>query len=253
MVRLLVGRASGAGERAMTGRDVQALREPGDPQRATAMELFFDLVFVFMFIQLSQVLTRRLDWSGAFQTLVLLLASRWVWSATTWITDRLNPLRAPVQVIVIGTIVGGLTMAAVLPQAFGDQGVIFAGTYVTIQIARDLFLLPTVRGSRRERTVWGALFWAGVSAVPWIAGAFTHGAARGALWSVAVAIDYTAFAGGFPAPKVGRTPRSEAPIGPQHLAERYRQFSSLPSASRSWSSEWPPVAAVLDRFGQPRS
>jgi low temperature requirement protein LtrA len=82
----------------------------------------------------------------------------------------------------------------------------------------------TVRGLRRELTAQGALFWGGVSAVPWIAGALAHGAARGALWGIAVAMDYTGFALGFPAPKVGRTPPSEAPIGPEHLAERYRQF-----------------------------
>ena len=39
-----------------------------------------------------------------------------------------------------------------------------------------------------------------------------------------MAIDYGAFAVGFPAPRVGRTPQSEAPVGPEHLAERYQQF-----------------------------
>jgi low temperature requirement protein LtrA len=61
-------------------------------------------------------------------------------------------------------------MAAAVPQAFGKQRWIFAAS--------------------RQRTACGALFWGGISAVPWLAGAFAHATARAALWSVAVAIDY---------------------------------------------------------------
>ena len=58
------------------------LRGPGDPGRATFLELFFDLVFVFALFRLSQGLLERLTWSGASQTLVLLLAVWWVWGNT---------------------------------------------------------------------------------------------------------------------------------------------------------------------------
>jgi low temperature requirement protein LtrA len=57
----------------MTGRAATLLRGPEDPGRATFLDLFFDLVFVFAIFRLSQGLLDRLQWSGAFQTLVLML------------------------------------------------------------------------------------------------------------------------------------------------------------------------------------
>jgi low temperature requirement protein LtrA len=63
-----------------------------------------------------------------------------------------------------------------------------------------------------------------VSAVPWIAGALTHGTARRVLWTLAVAVDYTAYALRFPTPGLGRAPTSAWPTVAEHLAERYRQF-----------------------------
>jgi low temperature requirement protein LtrA len=107
--------------------------EAGDPQRATFLELFFDLVFVLALAQLSRGLAEDLGWSGAFRTLVLLGAMWWVWSSTAWLTDRTDPQRPVIQALVIATMVGSLVMAAAVPEAFGDTGLIFAGAYVAIQ------------------------------------------------------------------------------------------------------------------------
>ena len=49
-------------------------------------------------------------------------------------------------------------------------------------------------------------------------------AARGVLWALAVAVDYTAIGLGFPTPGLGRARASEFAIAAEHLAERYRQF-----------------------------
>jgi low temperature requirement protein LtrA len=207
-----------------TSRAGELLRRPGDPQRATYLELFFDLAFVVALFQLSRGLIQDLRWSGAFQTLVLLLAVWFVWFSTAWITDRLDPRRTAVQLVVIATLVGSLVMAATLPEAFGRRGLAFAGAYVAIQVGRSLFLALVFRGHELQRDTVRPLLWAGVSAAPWIAGALTHDTTRGVLWTVAISVDYAAFAVGFPAPRLGRIPTSESPIIAEHLAERYRQF-----------------------------
>jgi low temperature requirement protein LtrA len=62
-----------------TGGLVQSLE---DAARATFLELFFDLAFVFAVGALAQQLIHHLNWYGAFQTLVLLLAIGWVWFLT---------------------------------------------------------------------------------------------------------------------------------------------------------------------------
>ncbi|MEV0721894.1 low temperature requirement protein A [Micromonospora purpureochromogenes] len=204
-------------------RSTELLRSPGDPQRPAFLELFFDLAFVFALTQLSHRLIEDLTWSGAFQTLVLLLAIWWVWSLTAATTDRLNPQRSAVQLVVIATMVGGLVMAVAVPDAFGDTGLIFAGAYVAIQVGRGVTLLVVLRDHELRRTAVRILVWSVVSAAPWIAGAVAEDAVRAALWSLAVAVDYTAGLLRHPTPGLGRSPTWQGTVAGEHLAERYRQ------------------------------
>lgn len=160
----------------------------------------------------------------ALETLVLLLAMWWVWSFTAWLTDLVDPQRPAVQLVVTAAMLGSLVMAVAAPEAFGEQGLIFAGAYVAIHLGRGLFLILGLRGHEAQRLAMRVLFWFGVSAVPWIAGALVQGTTRGALWTLAVAVDYIAFARGFPTPGLGRAPAAEWAVVAEHLAERYRQF-----------------------------
>jgi low temperature requirement protein LtrA len=207
-----------------TSRVGELLRKPGEPQRATFLELFFDLVFVLAFAQLSHGLIQHLNWTGAFRTLLLLLAVWWVWFTTAWVTDRFDPQRPAIQLLVISIMGGSLVMAAALPGAFGDTGLVFAVVYVAIQIGRSLFLRLILRGHELQRRAVRVLFWFGVSAVPWIAGALAQGTTRGVLWTLAVAVEYGAFVLHYPTPRLGRSRESELPVVAEHLSERYRQF-----------------------------
>ncbi|MET7967584.1 low temperature requirement protein A [Micromonospora sp. NPDC005305] len=219
-----MGKAGRTGERMTTSRAAELLRRPGGPQRATFLELFFDLVFVLALAQLSRGLADDLGWSGVFRTLVLLAAMWWVWSSTAWLTDRTDPQRPVIQALVIATMVGSLVMAAAVPEAFGDTGLIFAGAYVAVQLSRGLVLMVALRGHELQRHVARGLFWYSLSALPWIAGALVHGTARGALWALAVVLDHTAGRIGFPTPRAGHTPSQDLVISGEHLSERYRQF-----------------------------
>jgi low temperature requirement protein LtrA len=111
------------------------------------LELFFDLALVFGLFQLSHLLLENLRWSGALQALILLLAVWRVWVVTTWSTNLFDPRWPVVQPVVIGTLLGGVAVAAALPQAFGKYGLIFAGVFVGVQVGRELFVVAAVRGS----------------------------------------------------------------------------------------------------------
>jgi low temperature requirement protein LtrA len=211
----------------MTSRAGELLRMPGEPQRATFLELFFDLVFVLAITQLSQGLIQRLTWSGAYQALVLLLAVWWVWTYTAWTTDLYDPQRPPIQRLVIATMFGTFLMAVALPDAFGKRGLIFAGVYVAIHIGRHLFLVLALRGHELQRRTALVLFWFGVSAVPWTVGALLHETARGALWALATAVDYVAAILRYPTPGLGRLSTSAWPVVAEHLTERYRQLFTI--------------------------
>jgi low temperature requirement protein LtrA len=124
-----------------TGRAAELLRKPGDPQQPTFLELFLDLVFVLALAQLSRTLVEQLTWSGAFQTLVLLVALWWVWVHTASFADLFDPHRPPIQLVVTASMLGALVLAAVAPQAFSGQGLVFAGAYLAIQLGRTVFVV----------------------------------------------------------------------------------------------------------------
>jgi len=208
----------------VTSRAATLLRGPEVPGRATFLELFFDLVFVFALFRLSQGLLERLTWSGASQTLVLLLAVWWVWGNTAGVGNRFDPARPAIQALVIGCMFGSFLLAVVAPEAFGPRGLVFAGAYVAVQVGRSLFLVLVSRGHERQRFELRSLFWFGVSAPLWLAGALAHGWARGVLWAVAVAVDSAGPKLGLPTPGLPSARPAEFSFLSEFVAERLRQF-----------------------------
>jgi low temperature requirement protein LtrA len=203
----------------ISGRQIP-LRQAEAPPHPTFLELFFDLALVFALFQVSHTLVEHLNWIGAGQDLVVFVAVWQIWFMTTWVTNRLDQDWWPVQVVVMLTLTGGLILAAV--RAFGSNGLIFAGVCVGTRVGRSLFLTFVLRGHDMQRIAIGALVWSGLTAPAWIAGGLSLGAARGALWAPAIAVDYLALSLNFRIPEFGRR-GVEAPVAAEHLAERYRQ------------------------------
>ncbi|MFI6235430.1 low temperature requirement protein A [Micromonospora sp. NPDC050784] len=200
------------------------VRDLGQPKQATYVELFFDVIYIFILFRLSQTLLSRLDWTGAYQTLILLLAVWWVWSYTNLVTDTLDSRLIHIQLLVIATMFGGLLISTTIPEAFEQRGLLFAIAYVAINLGRSSLLAIALRRDPLGCRPLRAVPWFVVSAVPWFAGALVDETARVALWSLAIAIDYLAALSGWPTPKLGRTNPSEWNLASEHLAERYRQF-----------------------------
>jgi low temperature requirement protein LtrA len=216
----------------MATRAAALLRKPGQPQRATFLELFFDLAFVFALTRISQRLVQDFSGNAAVadrfvqggRALLLLLALWMVWFAMALITDIYDPQRPEIQLLVFATMFGSLVMAVAVPEAFGDHGLAFAGAYVAIHLGRGLFLVPALRGHPAQRRAVRILTWYSMSAVAWIAGALVAGGpARAVLWTLAIGVDYTGGKLGQPVPGLGRT-GAELPVLAEHLSERYRQF-----------------------------
>lgn len=210
-----------------TSAGLRLLRDPGSPRRATFLELFFDLVFVVALALISHTLVDHFGLAGIAQAIVMLLAIWWVWSITTLVTDFYDPRRPMIQAVTIGTMFGVLLMAAAVPAAFTDRGLIFAGTYVAIHLGRGALLVPALLGEPVRRRAAQVAFWFAVSAVPWLIGAFADGNVRLLWWSAALVIDYGASAFSYPVPVAGRLPTSQFRVTAEHLSERYQQFFIL--------------------------
>jgi low temperature requirement protein LtrA len=200
-------------------------RREGEQQRATTLELFYDLVFVFAITQVSHLLLQHLTWEGAGQAVLVLLVVWWAWNYTTWVTNELDPDSPVVRLVLIAIMLASLLMAVAIPQAFGDRALLFAGSYVAIQVGRHLFLAFGAGGRgtiERERAV-RILVWFGFAGAFWIAGAIAEGTARTVLWLVALAIDYCAPLVTFWLP--GRPfPSTAWDVGTAHFAERFQLF-----------------------------
>jgi low temperature requirement protein LtrA len=127
--------------------------------------------------------------------------------------------------VVFGTMFASLVMAVSLPEAFGARGVVFAGAYVAIQFGRQSVLVIALRAHERQAIALRALWWAMVSAVPWLAGAFyLQGGARALVWTLALAIDYLGLLLAWPTPRLGRVRIAVWEFTGAHLAERYQQL-----------------------------
>jgi low temperature requirement protein LtrA len=194
-------------------------------QRVTNMELFFDLVYVFAITQLARYLGEDLNWHGALRTLVLLFAVWWAWIYTAWVTNWLHPDARVVRIVLIGVMLASLIVSVTIPEAFGERGLVFAVTYVIMQLGRTLFMVFAVRGDAGLRRNFVRIAaWLVVSGAGWLAGAFLEGSSRDLLWLFAVLVDLAGPFSGFYTPGLGRSTTADWTISGDHLAERCQLF-----------------------------
>src|SRR5215210_518606 len=201
-------------------------RTDGEGQRATTLELFYDLVFVFAITQVSHLLLERLTWVGVGQSLLVLLVVWWSWNYTTWVTNELDTEAITVRLLMIFLMLLSLLMAVVIPQAFEERALLFAGSYVAIQVGRHTFLTFVAWGSGTvERARAGRiLIWFVAAGTLWISGALVEGPARVALWTAALALDYGAPLAVYWVPGMRRLSGSVWNVGTEHFAERFQLF-----------------------------
>jgi low temperature requirement protein LtrA len=201
-------------------------RDVEEEQRATALELFYDLVFVFAITQVSHLLLDNLTWEGALHAAIALLAVWWAWNYTTWVTNELDPDSAVVRLLLIGLMLGSLLMAVAIPEAFGERGLLFAGAYVAVQVGRHTFLAfaTAARGTLERERAEAILLWFVAAGTLWLAGGFAEGSTRTALWLAALAIDYAAPLVLFRVPGRRRLDHATWTVQTSHFAERFQLF-----------------------------
>ena len=80
--------------------------------RVTALELFFDLVFVLAVTQCTALMANDATWQGLFRGLLVLAVLWWPWSGYAWLTSVVDPEEGAVQIAMFAA------MAAFLPWAY---------------------------------------------------------------------------------------------------------------------------------------
>src|SRR5262245_10447879 len=159
--------------------------------------------------------------------MVLVLAVVWwAWNYTSWVTSELDPDSTVVRLLLLGLMFASLLMAVAIPEAFGDRAMLFAASYVTIQVGRHLFLtfVSASRGTIERERALRILIWLSASGVFWLAGGAADGSTRTLLWLIALAIDYGGPAVVYWVPGRPRLGNESWDVETSHFAERFQLF-----------------------------
>ena len=195
----------------------------------STLELFFDLVFVFAITQVSHLLLEHLDWRGALEAGLVLMVVWWAWMYTTWVTNELDPDTLPVRFLLLTIMMASLLLAVAIPEAFGSKGLLFALSYVFIQLLRQWFLafVASPPGTDARNRALHILTWFFFSAPFWIAGAFFEGDTRLVIWLVAMGIDVIAPSTLYFVPWLKSLNFNDWNLGSGHFAERFQLFTII--------------------------
>jgi low temperature requirement protein LtrA len=168
--------------------------EGGDSyeQRVTPLELFFDLVFVFALTQVTGFLSNHLTWVGMLQGVALLAVLWWAWVGYSWLTNAVPAEDViPARLVIFAGMAAMFVASLAVPGAFSEYGVIFGFDYLVVWLLQVLlYALATGREPEQRQAILRlAPGYVGAPALLIVAG-FLDGYAQGALWAVALAIDY---------------------------------------------------------------
>jgi low temperature requirement protein LtrA len=200
-------------------------RGEGIAQPTTTVELFFDLVYVFAVTQLSHQILGDLSLAGVGRAAFLLLVVWWAWIYTTWMANWFDPASPAVRGVLTAVMLASLLMAAALPNAFANSGLLFAASYVALQLGRNAAAAWLLNRRHRLRDIFERLVvWSAAAGVLWLAGAALDGDQRLALWMPALALELAAPAAGYWLPGRGRAATTAYDIEGTHFVERCQMF-----------------------------
>jgi low temperature requirement protein LtrA len=158
-------------------------------QRVSPLELFFDLVFVFGFTQVTTVLSDTPTWRGLGHALLLMAALWWAWAAYAWLTNAVDPGEELVWGTMMVAIAAMFVAALAVPDAFSSRGVLFGVAFFIVVVMQLALYALSARGDRDLGTAIGRLAPTAVGggALIVVAG-FAHGGLKPLLWVVALGI-----------------------------------------------------------------
>ena len=221
----------------------------------TPLELFFDLVFVLSFTQVTATIAEDPTWEGLGEGMLILAAVWWAWAAYGWLTNAIDADENLNRLAMFAAMAAMLIVSLAIPEAFGDLGLLFGCAYFVRAGACTCCSTSATPAATGDEDNLGAILKLAPglllgSALLVVAGAL-DGGARSSLWIVALADRL-------------RTPllfgTEEFNIQPGHFAERHgliviialgESIVAIGAGAASSSRRGEVVAAVLgDRRGR---
>lgn len=181
-------------------------------QRVSPLELFFDLVFVFAITQVTAFIADDPTWLGVVRGLLILAVVWWAWAAYAWLTNTLDAEESRTRVVMFVAMGAMFVVSLSIPQAFDDYALLFACAYFVVRAAHILLYGYAANDADVKAAVKRLAPPTFVGTGLLVAASFLDGVAQGAMWAVAIAIDYS---GPLLAGMRGWT------LHPAHFAERH--------------------------------
>src|SRR6476646_10296672 len=175
--------------------------------RVAPTELFFDLVFVFAFTQVTTLWLEHDSWSGLVHGLLVLAILWWVWASYAWLTNVADADAGLVWAVIV------FATAALFIAALGAERFVFGVAFFTV-VAGFVGLYALV--SKQEPDLLAAVLRMARIVLPGAAlivvAAFLPASWRPPIWALAFVI-------GFFGPLLGGTAGWR--VHPAHFAERH--------------------------------
>ena len=184
-----------------------------EERKTSYIELFFDLVFVFAFTQVTALILEDTSMEGFLRAALVLAMVWWAWSAYAWMTNAIDIENSITRLIIFTAMAAGFFMALAVPDAFQDEAAWFAVAYFVVRIVNTALY---TWGARSDPVLLRATLrlapWFLVAAFVALAGGFADPEYRGWIWLASLVIDVVGTL------KVARV---EWRVSPSHFAERF--------------------------------
>ena len=169
------------------------LRSTDDSHRVTALELLFDLVFVYAITNVTGLMEHEIGAKTVLEGLIILAVVWFGWCSYAWLGNQAQADEGLLRVAMVVAMGGMFFVAISIPHAFEDDGnaaVVLVAAYAVVRLTHlGVYLIAAGSDTQLRSVILGMLGVALVMLVLLFTGAVTGGSAQRWWWLAAVACD----------------------------------------------------------------
>ena len=195
----------------------------GEGRDESWLELFYDLVYVAILIQLGDRLSNNTDLLGIAAFVALFLPIWWSWTGITFYVNRFVVDDIPHRILIFVQIFFIAILGTTLDGAFGREDVVFVLSYVAIRLILVLLYLRTRKHAPEgwplvRRYVIGF----SMAGAIWLLSLLLPPPWRYVVWAIGMCVDFAT-----PLIKGTRVKQRLLPPDNEHMSERYGTFTII--------------------------
>ncbi|MFD0362215.1 low temperature requirement protein A [Nocardia sp. GCM10030253] len=167
--------------------EIDTANAEGGQVRASTLELFFDLVFVFTMTQLTHVFTHHPGWEALGQVALLFGVIWWMYSGYVWLTNEVAPNSSTRRTFLLLGMFGFFVLALAIPDAFHGTGIAFGIGYILVNTVHTAMFYAN-GGASATVAIKRIAPLNALAAGLVLAGGFAHGWPQYLCWAIAFAV-----------------------------------------------------------------